>query len=142
MIKIVKNRVFTKDVRNGEFDVACVIWNCESTPNDPLSINIIKSFPNILKADKQKKEADFYKMGEYTYLFVKELQLKLVLLYCKYKPHSIIEYTALALSIRNLAQTLRGDEVIGIHLPKCQYPDVFKQILEIELGEYDVKLYG
>jgi O-acetyl-ADP-ribose deacetylase (regulator of RNase III) len=128
----------------GEYDVILHGCNCMCNMGKGIAKQIAVAFPNACKADRETKSGDVYKLGSYSYYYDKSLRIKIVNLYTQYDKGPNFEYAAFGLAIRNLVETLDGDEkiampMIGAGLGGANW-DIVEGIIKEELGTFDVTI--
>jgi hypothetical protein len=129
----------------GNFDVICCYTDCMyhySTESAKLLKNL---FPDSYKADLKTNSNDVYKLGEVSTCYIKDRKLRIFNLYIKFTPIDEIEYTALALSFRNMINFLEQDKLfinshgrIGLTMIENRNSVLIKQIINQELSEYNI----
>ena len=98
----------------GDFDVVIHGCNCFCTMGKGIAKEIATVWPEAYMADRGTKRGDVYKLGTYSYYCNKALMLKIVNLYTQFNVGAHFEYAAFGLGLRNLVETLKGDEIIGM----------------------------
>lgn len=143
MIKEIKGNLITL-AKEGKYDIIAHGTNCFCTMNIGIAKQIKDNFLEVYKTDLSTKRGDIYKLGEYSCYYYKNLRLKVVNLYIQYHPNTNAEYTALALAIRNMRETLKGDEIIGLPQIGCGIGglrwELVKDIIITELGDFHVDI--
>jgi O-acetyl-ADP-ribose deacetylase (regulator of RNase III) len=128
----------------GEFDVIIHGCNCMCLMEKGMARQVATAFPAARKADRETERGDVYKLGTYSYYYDKALRLKIVNLYTQYEPGCNFEYAAFGLGIRNLAESMRGDEKIGLPMIGAGLNggewNVIEKIIKEELGSFDVTI--
>lgn len=133
------------DSKKQDLDILIHSCNCFCDFNDSvLSRNIRKEFPEAYQADCKTIRGSIYKLGEYSRHYYKNDEFAIINLYTHFKPNGNFEYTAFALALRNLNQTLKGHEIIGLPFMGISNgcnPEIFLEILKHELGDALIRLY-
>lgn len=143
MIKEIQGNLIQLSLE-GKFDVIAHGCNCHCTMSAGIAGQIAKFFPDAYKVDLQTPKGDIYKLGEFSKIHIRQLKLTIFNLYTQYDTGNNFEYTALALSIRNMIETLMGDEKIGLPMIGSGIVGgnwyLIKQILNKELSDFDVTI--
>lgn len=128
----------------GKFDVIAHGANCFCTMGSGIALQIKQVFPEAYRADLKTLRGDVYKLGEFSKVFIKERKLTIFNLYTQYETGAKFEYTAFALSLRNMLQVLKGDEKIGLPMIGAGLGggnwEQIKKIIVTELSDYDVTI--
>lgn len=128
----------------GKFDVIGHDCNCFCTQGAGIALQIKTTFPEVYQADLKTQKGDVFKLGEFSKYYYKNIKLTVYNLYTQYESGSNGEYTAVALALRNMAESLKGDEEIGLPLIGCGIAglkyELVKKIIQQELADFDVTL--
>jgi O-acetyl-ADP-ribose deacetylase (regulator of RNase III) len=144
MIKIINGNLISL-AKNSDFDVIIHGCNCFGADSQKgISKKIFEAFPEARIADSKTAKGDVYKLGDYSYCYIKSLRLTIVNLYTQYEPGLNFEYTALGLALRNLANALNGDEIIGMPLIGAGVnrgnSEQILEIIKTELDSFNVTI--
>jgi O-acetyl-ADP-ribose deacetylase (regulator of RNase III) len=144
MIKYISASL-TELALKGDYDVVLHGCNCMCDMSKGIAKSIALAFPEACKADKESGAGNVYKLGEYSYYYDKALRVKIVNLYTQYSAGLMkFEYAAFGLALRNLVETLDGDEkiimpMIGAGMAGGEWK-VIGQIIKQELDTFDVTI--
>lgn len=141
MIKEIEGDLISLALK-GKFDVIAHGCNCFCTQGAGIALQIKTTFPEVYQADLKTNKGDVFKLGEFSKYHYKNIKLTVYNLYTQYNPGANAEYTAVALALRNMAESLKGDEEIGLPLIGCGIGGLdyklVKKIIEQELADFDV----
>ena len=128
----------------GKFDVIAQGCNCFCTMGAGIALQIKTTFPEVYQIDLKTERGNVFKLGEFSKYYYKNIKLKVYNLYTQYEPGCNGEYTAVALALRNMAESLKGDEEIGLPLIGCGIAGLdyrlVKKIIQQELANFDVTI--
>lgn len=147
MIKIVNDDI-VKLAFTGEYKILIHFCNCFSNyPVYSITDKIFQAFKEAKWVDVKTTKGDVFKLGEFTSVEHKlndNKKIKIFNLYCQYKHITSFEYTALALGLRNITETLKHyEDKILISSPIPVYgleKEIFEKIIKSEIDYNDVTI--